>query len=95
MSHGGMRMVKAYVLIKTVSGNEDEVIKELLKLSVTEEAHKVFGPYDIVVEVRGRDMEAIVDILLTKIRPISGILETQSLLVIDGEVDMVSTGLGT
>ncbi len=88
-------MVKAYVLIKTVSGEEDSVIKELIKLSVTEEAHKVFGPYDIVVEVRGRDMEAIVDILLTKIRTISGILETQSLLVIDGEVDMVSTGLGT
>ncbi|MFX1368961.1 MAG: Lrp/AsnC family transcriptional regulator [Promethearchaeota archaeon] len=88
-------MVKAYVLIKTVSGKEDSVIKELIKLSVTEEAHKVFGPYDIVVEIRGRDMEAIVDILLTKIRPISGILETQSLLVIDGEVDMVSTGLGT
>lgn len=88
-------MVKAYVLIKTVSGEEDSVIKELIKLSVTEEAHKVFGPYDIVVEVRGRDMEAIVDILLTKIRPILGILETQSLLVIDGEVDMVSTGLGT
>ncbi len=88
-------MVKAYVLIKTVSGEEDSVIKELIKLSVTEEAHKVFGPYDIVVEVRGRDMEAIVDILLTRIRPISGILETQSLLVIDGEVDMVSTGLGT
>jgi len=88
-------MVKAYVLIKTVSGQEDEVIKELLKLSVTEEAHKVFGPYDIIVEVRGRDMEAIVDILLSKIRPLRGIIETQSLLVIDGEVDMVSTGLGT
>jgi DNA-binding Lrp family transcriptional regulator len=89
------RMVKAYVLIKTVSGKEDEVIKELLKLSVTEEAHKVFGPYDIIVEVRGRDMEAIVDILLTKIRPIAGLIETQSLLVIDGEVDMGSTALGS
>ncbi|NHI82805.1 MAG: Lrp/AsnC family transcriptional regulator [Candidatus Thorarchaeota archaeon] len=90
-----MSMVKAYVLIKTIGGKEDAIIRELLKLSVTEEAHKVFGPYDIIVEIRGRDMEAIVDILLTKIRPISGLIETQSLLVIDAELDMLSTNLGT
>ncbi|MFX0106682.1 MAG: Lrp/AsnC family transcriptional regulator [Candidatus Hodarchaeota archaeon] len=88
-------MVKAYILMKAASGKEDHVIQELLKLSVTEEAHKVFGEYDIVAEVRGRDMEAIVDILLTKIRRIEGITDTHSLLVIDAEIDMVSTGIGT
>jgi len=76
-------MVKAYILIKTASGKGDFVLKELLKLSVTEEAHKVFGPFDIVLEVIARDVEAIVDILLTKIRPIDGLTDTQSLLVID------------
>ena len=88
-------MVKAYILIKTASGEEDKVLRDLSKLSVTEEAHKVFGPFDIVSEIRARDMESIVDILLTKIRPIDGIIETQSLLVIDAELDMVSTSIGT
>ncbi|MFW9845289.1 MAG: Lrp/AsnC family transcriptional regulator [Candidatus Thorarchaeota archaeon] len=88
-------MVKAYILIKTDSGKEDEVLRGLSKLTVTEEAHKVFGPFDIVAEIRARDMESIVDILLTKIRLIPGIVETQSLLVIDAELDMVSTSLGT
>jgi DNA-binding Lrp family transcriptional regulator len=76
-------MVKAYILIKTSSGMGDHVLKELLKLSVTEEAHKVFGPFDIVLEVTARDVEAIVDILLTKIRTIDGLTDTQSLLVIE------------
>ncbi len=76
-------MVKAYILIKAASGKEDFVLKELLKLSVTEEAHKVFGPFDIVLEVTARDVEAAVDILLTKIRSIDGLTDTLTLLVID------------
>ncbi|MFX1265794.1 MAG: Lrp/AsnC family transcriptional regulator [Promethearchaeota archaeon] len=76
-------MVKAYILIKVESGKVDLVLKELLKLSVTDEAHKVFGPFDIVLEAIARDVEAVVDILLTKIRTIEGLTDTQTLLVVD------------
>ncbi len=80
-------MVKAYVLIKTESGKGDEVLRQLLSLSVTEEAHKVFGPFDIVAEVRGRDMETLVEIITGKIRTIEGIIDTQSLMAIDVDID--------
>ncbi|NWF96211.1 MAG: Lrp/AsnC ligand binding domain-containing protein [Candidatus Thorarchaeota archaeon] len=85
--------MKAYILVKTQIGMEAHVLRELNELQYTEEAHEVFGGYDIVVEVRGRDMEAIVEILTSKIRKISGISETQTLLVIDAEVDMTSSSL--
>lgn len=88
-------MVKAYILIKAAVGKEDEVLKEVLSLSVTDEAHKVFGPYDIVAEVRGRDMEALVEIITTKLRKIKDIQDTQSILVIDSEIDMSSTSFST
>ena len=84
-------MVKAYVLIKAKVGMEDSVLREVLSLSVTDEAHKVFGPYDIVAEVRGRDMETLVEIITVKVRKIEGIEDTQSILVIDSEIDMTST----
>ena len=84
-------MVKAYVLIKAQIGKEDSVLREVLALSVTDEAHKVFGPYDIVAEVRGRDMETLVEIITSKLRRIDGIEDTQSILVIDSEIDMTST----
>lgn len=84
-------MVKAYVLIKAYVGKEDSVLREVLSLSVTDEAHKVFGPYDIVAEVRGRDMETLVEIITEKIRKIDGIEDTQSILVIDSEIDMTGT----
>ena len=83
--------MKAYVLIKAQIGKEDSVLREVLSLSVTDEAHKVFGLYDIVAEVRGRDMETLVEIITTKLRKIEGIEDTQSILVIDIEIDMTST----
>lgn len=84
-------MVKAYILIKTQIGKEDSVLREVIGLSVTEEAHKVFGPYDLVAEVRGRDMETLIEIITEKVRKIEGIEDTQSILVIDSEIDMTST----
>jgi DNA-binding Lrp family transcriptional regulator len=90
-----LTMVKAYILIKAHVGQEDAVLREVLELSVTEEAHKVFGPYDIVAEVRGRDMETLVEVITQKVRRIKGIEDTQSILVIDTEIDMSSTGLAT
>jgi DNA-binding Lrp family transcriptional regulator len=87
--------MKAYILIKAVVGEEDNVLQDVLKLSVTEEAHKVFGAYDIVAEVRGRDMETLVEIITGKLRKIKGIEDTESILVIDSEIDMTSTSLGS
>jgi len=84
-------MVKAYVLIKAQVGKEDNVLREVLGLSVTDEAHKVFGPCDIVAEVRGRDMETLVEIITSKLRKIDGVEDTQSILVIDSEIDMTGT----
>jgi DNA-binding Lrp family transcriptional regulator len=88
-------MVKAYVLIKTDSGKEDSVLRALLELSFTEEAHKVFGPFDIIAEVRGRDMETLVEIITQRIRTIEGTIDTQSLMAIDVEIDMSSTSLAS
>ncbi|MCF2136643.1 MAG: Lrp/AsnC ligand binding domain-containing protein [Candidatus Thorarchaeota archaeon] len=83
-------MVKAYVLIKMESGKEEEVTREILDLPVTEEAHTVFGEFDLVVEIRGRDMETLVEFITQRIRRIPGIADTQTLLVVDVELDMTS-----
>jgi DNA-binding Lrp family transcriptional regulator len=87
-------MVKAYVLIKTSSGKEDKALREILGISVTEEAHKVFGPYDIIAEIKARDMESVVEIVVGKLRQIDGIVDTQTLLSIDEEIDMETTSIG-
>jgi len=86
-------MVKSYVLIKTQAGKEDKVLRDLGDMNVVEEAHKVFGEFDIVAEVRARDMETVVEVVTERIRKVGAIEDTQTLLVIDLELDMTSTGL--
>ncbi|MBS3795594.1 MAG: Lrp/AsnC ligand binding domain-containing protein [Candidatus Thorarchaeota archaeon] len=86
-------MVKSYVLIKTQAGKEDKVLRDLGAMNVVEEAHKVFGEFDIVAEVRARDMETVVEVVTERIRKVGAIEDTQTLLVIDLELDMTSTGL--
>ena len=88
-------MVKAYVLIKAASGKEEAVIKKLNELSVTDEAHGVFGGYDIVAEIRGRDMETLIEIVTGKIRKIEGIIDTETLLIVDFDLDIASSGLAS
>jgi len=87
--------MKAYVLVKTAGGKEDDVLRKLLSLSTVEEAHKVFGQYDIVAEIRGRDMETIVEVVTARIRKIDGLLDTHTLLVVDPELDMTSSSLAS
>ncbi|MEM2143574.1 MAG: Lrp/AsnC ligand binding domain-containing protein [Candidatus Thorarchaeota archaeon] len=88
-------MVKAYVLVKTVAGTEDRVLRSFHEIQSIEEAHKVFGPYDIVIEVRGRDMESVVDIVTGKIRTVEGVFDTQTLLVIDVDLDLSQSSLAS
>ena len=87
-------MVKAYVLIKTASGKEDQALRDILGLSVTEEAHKVFGAFDIIAEIKARDMESVIEIVVGKLRQIDGIMDTQTLLSVDEEIDMTTTSIG-
>ncbi len=91
----GEIIVKAYVLIKAISGMELDVLRELNELHSTEEVHAVFGAFDIVAEIRAKDMETIVDIVATRLRKIKGVADTQTLLVIDVDVDIMSTGLAS
>ncbi len=86
-------MVKAYVLIKAASGKEEDVIKTLNEMSVTDEVHGVFGGYDIVAEIRGRDMETLIEIVTGKIRKIDGIMDTETLLIVDFDLDISSSSL--
>ncbi|MHA1594915.1 MAG: Lrp/AsnC family transcriptional regulator [Candidatus Baldrarchaeia archaeon] len=81
-------MVKAYVMINTRPGKETEIIKEISKMPEVSEVHRVFGPFDIVVEIKSSSMEAIVDLIFEKIRKIDGIEKTITAITAEYEIDV-------
>jgi DNA-binding Lrp family transcriptional regulator len=69
----------AYVFIKTVIGKTLQVASDVSNLKP--EVHWVSvitGPYDLLAGVRVTDNIALGDLVMTKIHPIEGVLETST-----------------
>jgi len=74
---------KAFVLINTETGFMDEVLKELSKIKGVKEAYSVYGVYDIIAKVEAETMEGLKDIVTWRIRKISNVRTTLTMIVIE------------
>ncbi len=74
-------MAGAYVLITAKSGSERVVVETLKKLQEVKEVKILYGEYDIIAKVQVNDIQALNTFLLEKIRPISSVEKTSTLIV--------------
>ncbi len=74
-------MAKAYVLIVNESGTEDSVISNLKNISTITNAFGTFGVYDILAKLESSDEQNIQHDISNRIRKISNIRSTLTLLV--------------
>ena len=75
-------MANAFVLITAELGSETNVMKELKVIDEVKEAHMVYGVYDVIARIEADTMESLKDIISWKIRRISEIRSTLTMLVI-------------
>ena len=80
-------MYKAYVLIKVAPQQEDAILREISKHPAISESHKLFGMYDLIVEIQRKGMREIME-SISKIRAIKGVMDTITNLVADFEMDV-------
>jgi len=74
-------MATAYILVVTDSGMEQRVADELALLDFIKSADLVYGEYDIVAKIDINQVPQLTESILSKIRPISGITRTSTLIV--------------
>ena len=74
-------MERAYVLIVNESGKEDSVISNLKNIPNITNAFGTFGSYDILSKLESSNEQNIQDVISNKIRKISNIRATLTLLV--------------
>ena len=78
-----MEMEKAFVLIHTETGKENDVLKELKKIEGVEEAFIVYGGYDIVAKLVAKNIEKLKEIVYSgRLKKIDGIFSTRTLIVL-------------
>ncbi len=78
-------MIKAYVLVVTNPGATKSVVSALKAVPGVKELHEVMGPYDIVIEIEAASLSEVPPILSDRIRTISGVESTTSLVTFPEE----------
>ena len=74
----------AFVLINAEIGSEDEVLKEMRKLSNVKESYVVYGVYDVVAKVEADSMDKLKEIVTWKIRRLDRVRSTLTMIVVEG-----------
>ncbi|MEI9479999.1 MAG: Lrp/AsnC ligand binding domain-containing protein [Deltaproteobacteria bacterium] len=75
--------ISAYVFIECTAGAAREVAQEISKIKGVVRANATTGPYDVIALVEAPDMNVLGDFIVTKIQSLSGVLRTQTNVVVD------------
>ncbi|QOJ79479.1 Lrp/AsnC family transcriptional regulator [Infirmifilum lucidum] len=71
--------ITVYILVNTQVGKEDEVLKSIRGMGFVEEAHIVYGEYDIIAKLSIPALE-LLDQTVTNIRKMPGVTKTSTLI---------------
>ena len=78
-----MIMPIAYVMVNTEIDTMEDVLEILKKIPNVQEAHMVYGVYDIIVKVEADTMAMLKEILSQKIRNIDKIMSTLTMIAME------------
>ena len=73
----------AYMLLTTRYGKEKEVSEEMMKSEVVEDAHILYGQFDLIIKLKAENMARIEDFILNKVRTNKDIESTETLIASD------------
>ena len=73
---------KAFILIETAVGKTKDVIATLQRSAGVKSVDAVTGPYDIIAVIEEDDLNAVGNLVTTKVHPIEGVTRTVTCLSI-------------
>jgi DNA-binding Lrp family transcriptional regulator len=76
-------MVQAYVLITATIGKVRQVARDLGKISSVKSVHAVTGPYDIIVFIEAKSLDALSSIVVERIHKVKGVVDTNTAIVVE------------
>ena len=80
---GNNELSRALVFLRVDSRIENMVIDEIKSFTGVKEAHYIYGPYDMYVEVEVKDINQLQNLVLDKIRNLYGIISTTTCYVVE------------
>jgi DNA-binding Lrp family transcriptional regulator len=71
----------AYVLVGTERGSEAQILKHIRNIEEVEEAHIIYGIYDIIAKVQAKSMTILTETITKHIRKLDKVRTTLTLIV--------------
>jgi len=78
-------VAKAFVLINTEAGQEQEVVNHLKTMKNVKEAYTVYGVYDAIAFVEAEKLDDLKNIVSYELRKINGVRSTVTMMVAEGK----------
>jgi len=78
-------VAKAFVLINTEAGMEQEVVNQLKTMKNVKEAYTVYGVYDAVAFVEAEKLDELKNVVSYELRKINGVRSTVTMMVAEGK----------
>ena len=73
---------KAYVLVETAVGKTRDILAALKEISGIENVDAVTGPYDLIITIQANDLNAVGDLVTSRIHTVGGIVRTTTCLAV-------------
>jgi DNA-binding Lrp family transcriptional regulator len=70
------KVVTAYVLIQTEVGKAGQVASAATEISGVRHASPLTGPYDVIVRAEARNIDALGQLVVSRIQAINGVTRT-------------------
>jgi len=78
-------LARAFVLINTEAGLEQEVVNRIKTLKNVKEAYTVYGVYDAIAFVEAEKAEDLKNLVAYELRKINGVRSTVTMMVAEGK----------
>ena len=75
-------MISAVVLLNTDSNYQDKILESLKLVDGVEEAHALYGVYDLLVKIKGNSIEKLKEITRSHIKTIAGINSSLTMMIV-------------
>ena len=77
-------MISAVILLNTDLDAQDKVLESLRLVDGVEEAHALYGVYDLLIKIKGNSIEKLREITKFRIKPIAGVKSSLTLMIVQG-----------
>ena len=78
-------MISAVVLVNTDVDSHNEVIESLKLVEGVEEAHSLYGVYDLLLKIKAISIDKLKEIIRYRIKQVSGVTNALTLMIVNND----------